>query len=251
MQFQANIIIRGLIHCETGLHIGGSKDKMEIGGVDSPVIRDPYSKYPFIPGSSLKGKMRTMLEYSLGKVGPNGDPSEEEEIIRIFGTSADKDRKEPLGPTRLIVRDCRPTPKTVRMWEELDSELLYTEYKGENGINRLTSMANPRFVERVVAGSEFAFEMVYSVFDGKQAHTTEKVKEDLDRILLALRLLEHSAIGKSGSRGYGKISFKLDHPRTVFASDYEENSETYKASVAPLSESLLSLADYSLTYDHA
>ena len=252
MQFQANIIIRGLIHCETGLHIGGSKDKMEIGGVDSPVIRDPFSKYPFIPGSSLKGKMRTMLEYSLGTVGnddDDGGPSDDPKIIRIFGIGAKDAVKN--GPTRLIIRDCRPTPKTVKMWEELDSELLYTEYKGENGINRLTSMANPRFVERVVAGSEFEFEMVYSVFDGEHAHTTEQVKEDLDRILLALRLLEHSAIGKSGSRGYGKISFKLDQPRTVFASDYEGNSETYKASVAPLSDSLLSLADYELTYDHA
>ena len=248
MEFKANIIIRGRIHCETGLHIGGSKDKIEIGGVDSPVIRDPFSKYPFIPGSSLKGKMRTMLEYSLGKVSEDGAPSEATEIIRIFGTSADKDRKELLGPTRLIVRDCRPTESTIEMWENLDSELLYTEYKGENGINRLTSMANPRFVERVVAGSEFEFEMVYGIFEGEKAHTKEQIEEDLGRILLALRLLEHSAIGKSGSRGYGKIRFLLDEPRTIKASDYEGNTSAYQQSVAPLPESLKSLSEFTLTY---
>jgi CRISPR-associated protein Csm3 len=113
-------------------------------------------------------------------------------------------------------------------------------------------MANPRFVERVVAGSEFEFEMVYSVFDGEFAHAPEHIQEDLDRILMALRLLEHSAIGKSGSRGYGKISFKLDQPRIVYASDYRENTEVYKQSVASIPDSALkSLADFNLTYTHA
>ncbi|WP_051633031.1 type III-A CRISPR-associated RAMP protein Csm3 [Thermonema rossianum] len=223
-QFVANIILRGKIEAVTGLHIGGSKDKLEIGGVDSPVVRDPRTRYPYLPGSSIKGKMRSLLEYFLGVVSEDGKVSSADEVVRIFGKSAD-DGSE-TGPTRLVVRDAMPDKATVEMWENLDSELLYTEYKSENTLNRLTSAANPRFIERVVAGSTFDLEMVFTVLRMNENDTVEKIKtEDLKRLCIALKLLESNYLGKSGSRGYGKVKFHFAKPVVLSKEDYEQGAE--------------------------
>lgn len=232
--FKANVIIRGKINCITGLHIGGSKDKMEIGGVDSPVIRNPYTNMPYIPGSSLKGKMRYLLEFSKGVVSKGaktmGDVSRDEEIVRLFGIGADEKETElkNIGPTRLIVRDAYPDVVTQDMWKNMDSELLFTEYKPENTIDRLTAAANPRFIERVVSGSKFDFEIIYGVYQMSSEDSIQYVQNDLDNLLETLRILEHSAIGKSGSRGYGKIKFEIADPLIIKADDYKYNSEIYK-----------------------
>lgn len=246
IQFKANVIIKGKIRCETGLHIGGSKEKMEIGGVDSPVLRNPDTNHPYIPGSSLKGKLRHLLEFSTGAitvVAPKsdlGDVSVRKDIVRIFGIGGDekgtiKDLKH-VGPSRLIVRDSHPDQKTITMWEGLDSELLYTEYKSENTIDRLTSEANPRFIERVVAGSHFDFELVYAVYKIDEADYVQQALQDLKNIRLALSLLENSALGKSGTRGYGQITFKLYDPIVVTNDDYKENGENYKESLKEIIE---------------
>lgn len=213
MEFKGNIIISGVIKCETGLHIGGNKDTFEIGGIDSPVMRDPETQYPYIPGSSLKGKMRFLMEWEKGKIDPMGKPHncknvEEARkcpVCRVFGISADQDLK--VGPTRLIVRDAHPTEKTVEMWKELDTGLLYTEWKKENYIDRITSKATPRDIERVPKGSEFDFEMVYSIYDMNDGDSG-----DLDyfkNVGTAISLLEDSALGGSGGRGSGEISFEI------------------------------------------
>jgi CRISPR-associated protein Csm3 len=250
-RFEANIVLRGQIECLTGLHIGGSKEKLEIGGVDSPVMRHPHTKFPFIPGSSLKGKMRHLLEYSLHVVGIGGDVSDDEKIVRIFGYGADN-KPDGIGPSRLIVRDCMPTEATVKMWKELDSELLYTEYKPENMINRLTSAANPRFIERVVAGSKFNFELVYTVYrmkEGDVANETADIDADVKNLLQAMRLLESNFLGKSGSRGYGQVRFHLADPIVVKQDDYVTGSANYKAAVADIkSLALKPLSETSLSY---
>lgn len=251
--FKANLILRGKIECLTGLHIGGSKEKLEIGGVDAIVVRSPRTDFPYIPGSSLKGKLRHLLEYITGAVNEPlddvlGNVSKAEEIVRVFGIGADerskdedKDGKEnPLkniGLTRLIVRDAHPDKWTEHMWEGLGSDANFTEFKAENTIDRLTSAANPRFIERVVEGSRFEFEMVYSVFQMPgEEDFADKTNDDLKRLLMGLRLLEGTAIGKSGSRGYGKIRFRLAEPVWVSAEDYESGSQNWKDSNEALPE---------------
>ncbi|MEM6807383.1 MAG: type III-A CRISPR-associated RAMP protein Csm3 [Bacteroidota bacterium] len=244
MNFKANILIKGKIDCITGLHIGGSQDKMEIGGVDSPVVRDPITNYPYIPGSSLKGRMRALLEYCLDAVEDNGKPSEDKRILSLFGTSADYETKqasenknklpkdfEHPGPTPLIVRDSKPDEQTIEEWKNLDSDLLYTEFKAENTIDRISSEATPRFIERIAAGSSFHFEMVYTVYDQKKEKSYfDIVNEDLENLLTGLRLLEDNSLGKSGSRGYGKIRFQLADPIIVKNTDYIKCTEQYKKS---------------------
>lgn len=256
--FKGNYIIKGKIECLTGLHIGGSKEKLEIGGVDSPVLRHPHTRMPYIPGSSLKGKMRHLLEFATGAVtnpvgGKLGNVSKSENITRLFGLGADDKPKE-IGPTRLIVRDAHPDTITISMWKNMDSELLYTEYKPENTIDRLTAAANPRFIERVVKDSCFDFEIVYGVYEIGEENTDYQalIQEDLNNLLTTLRLLENAAIGKSGSRGYGQIQFHFMPPTFVSVEDYQNGSDNYINSNSEIptdKTKLKKLTDISLTYN--
>lgn len=256
---EANIILRGKIECITGLHIGGSKEKLEIGGVDSPVIRNPRSQFPYIPGSSLKGKIRHLLEFANGVVGYGaenpGDVSQHPDIVRLFGIGAEEKESSKLasiGPTRIIVSDCHPDKATRELWKKMDSELLYTEYKPENGIDRITSAANPRFVERVVEGSFFNFEIIYMVLTSPEGQSLNDPQKDLSNLLKGLRLLEHNFIGKAGSRGYGRIKLHLTDPIVLTPSDYQNGTEAYGNSILDLDSisdrSLKTLKDIKLTY---
>lgn len=204
LKLQKNYLIRGKIVCDTGIHIGGISESLKIGGTDSPVIMNRMTKLPYIPGSSIKGKMRSLLELKHGSpwLMPNGDPHKCDnpdcDLCIAFGRSADREVKS--GPTRIVVRDCHPTSETVEKWEMNEDVLHGTEIKGENYLNRITSMATPRFIERVPAGSAFNFEMIFSVF--------EPLDEKRMRLLFeGMTLLEDNYLGGYGSRGSGKISF--------------------------------------------
>jgi CRISPR-associated protein Csm3 len=220
LSFDGNILIRGRILCKTGLHVGGVAETTEIGGTDSPVILDRLKKVPIIPGSSLKGKIRSLLELEYGLYADGGGvhscDREDCPICLIFGRGA-KEKVE-AGPTRLIVRDASPTEDTEEKWKNDEDIFHGTEIKGENTINRITSMANPRFIERVPAGSEFNFEMIYSVYQ----------KEDYDRLKMLFEgmcLLEDDYIGASGTRGYGKIKFKDLEFKKKTKKDYQEGGD--------------------------
>ena len=237
--FLGNLIIKGKLRCETGLLIGGNQESTEIGGIDNPVIRDPNG-YPYIPGSSLKGKMRSLVEWEEGLVGKDGDVhtcKDEDKakncpVCIVFGCSSDKDLK--IGPTRLIVRDAYATEETKEWWKSLDTGLLYTEWKKENTINRLTSRANPRDFERVPAGSEFEVEFVFGLY---QLPNSEKKDYNYIPVLFkAIALLEDSYLGGSGTRGYGKVKFNLDQ-EAIFISkeDYQQGRrEGKKVSIEKL-----------------
>ncbi len=203
MQLQKIITITGKIVLKTGLHIGGSKDDIEIGGIDNPVIKHPLTNEPYIPGSSLKGKMRCLMEYFYGKnpdkkFGYHVCEGENCPVCKLFGTSKDGWK---AGPTRIIVRDAFLSKE----WKEkvLEKGLPLVEEKTENAIDRLQGRAqHPRTMERVPADAEFKLEIGLRVFD---IDDEKKLFEDVKR---AMRLLELDTLGGSGSRGYGKIEFK-------------------------------------------
>ena len=211
IQFQGNLVITGQILCETGLHIGGVSEGIEIGGLENIVIRDPKTGLPFIPGSSLKGKMRSLLELSDKDATRNiienkGEPCKCGKCApcKIFGTPA-LDPKETMegrqqGPTRIVVRDCFLTQESEKLLEKMDV-MKGTEIKSENTLNRITSEANPRVIERVPRGAAFSFEIIFSIYDD----------EDYTNFLgvfHSLRLLEDSYLGGSGTRGSGQVKFK-------------------------------------------
>ena len=188
------IQITGIIEVLTGMHIGGSTAFSAIGAVDSPIIRDVRTNYPMIPGSSLKGKMRSLLakEYNMGIVQPDDDC---DALTRLFGTA----KKGEVKRSRIIFSDM-----FLSNAEELKKRGLQslTEVKFENNINRATAVANPRQIERAVRGSEFDFDLMYEV------EKEDEVIEDIKVLAEGMKLLQYDYIGGNGSRGYGKIKFK-------------------------------------------
>lgn len=178
----------------SGLHIGGSKESVEIGGIDSPVIKMATRKgQPYIPGSSLKGKMRCLLEQVNGATEVGKSPK----INQLFGFSNDN------IPSRLIVRDAYMTEKSEEILRECTSlDMPYTENKFENRIHRITGVAeHPRQIERVPAGTEFHIEMILNIWDGDN-------EDELSTLLqLGIALIENDYLGGNGSRGYGQVIF--------------------------------------------
>lgn len=204
--FKENFVIKGKLVCETGLHIGGANNAINIGGADNILIRDSVSDLPFIPGSSLKGKLRSLFELNdkesaqsvmKNKGGPATDG--DSKAVKIFGVSADNNNKALNFPTRLIVRDSFPTEESIELWNKQEDIVRGAELKDENKLNRITSAATPRSIERIPKGSVFAFEFIFSVY--------EEDEDNLMGVFEAMRLLEDNYLGGSGSRGYGKVKF--------------------------------------------
>jgi CRISPR-associated protein Csm3 len=203
--------ITGQIVVKTGLHIGAGNAKVEIGGMDNPVIRDPYTRHPFIPGSSIKGNMRSLLEWKFNKVQQNGGKpcgcgKTDCEICRVFGSansSKNSDDAKSRGPSRLIVRDAFRTKEWLKNY--LDGKPLIEE-KSENTLNRITAEANPRQMERVVPGVAFEFDLAYRIID--TGDNGQKDEEYFEKVVKeGLRLLQNDYLGGGGTRGSGRIEF--------------------------------------------
>jgi CRISPR-associated protein Csm3 len=207
----------GRLELVTGLHIGSGNTEMHIGGTDNPVLKNPITGQPYIPGSSLKGKIRSLLEWKLGVVGqtegkplgfrdisrvPDAERDQTKTLLKLFGGAPEgsgQDMKlvEEIGPTRLSFWDCALTPSWV---EDMGRRnLLLTESKSENSIDRIRGVAeHPRNTERVPAGATFDFALTLRVHDGEDL---------LAMVYEGLKLLELTGLGGSGSRGYGKVKF--------------------------------------------
>jgi len=223
LTFLGKLILEGEISCNTGLHIGAGKGSLEIGGADNPVVKDAFG-IPYIPGSSLRGRLRSLLEQALGLAVPSElvflskrrgqevrihqSDRPDDEICILFGRNSG--RMEKMGgeaiesatasPARLTVYDAPLVVDSIspQMRENLDDEL--TEVKSENAVDRITSQANPRTLERVPAGARFRFRTVLDVLCPED-------KSLLARVAQGLRLLEDDALGGGGSRGSGRVSF--------------------------------------------
>lgn len=194
-QLVKKIKINTTIELVTGLHIGGSGDNVEIGGIDNPVIKiATKDNQPYIPGSSLKGKMRCLLEQIAGSSKVGGD----NEINNLFGFS------NANMPSKLIVRDAMLQETSAKLLRDNDNlDMPYTEGKWENVIDRVKGTAeHPRQTERIPAGVFFDVEFVINVWD-----TDGDGKSLLDLLKKGINALENDYLGGSGSRGYGQIKF--------------------------------------------
>lgn len=188
------IQITGNIEVKTGMHIGGSSAFAAIGAVDSPVIKDVRTNLPMIPGSSLKGKMRTLLAKEFDETVAAKPDDDDPRITRLFGSA----KKNEVKRSRVLISDMFLTNEDELRKKGLQS---ITEIKFENTINRATAVANPRQIERAVRGSIFALDMIYEI------ENEEEALEDMEMLAEGLKLLQYDYIGGSGSRGYGKIAF--------------------------------------------
>ena len=218
MQLTRISLIEGCIELVTGLHIGTGNEEMQIGGTDNPVVKNPVNQHPYIPGSSLKGKMRSLMEWQAGTVEEtNGQPigfravstisdetkrSRAETILKLFGGAPEGGSDaagfvRSIGPSRLAFWDCPLTKDWVERMDEAHVSL--TEVKMENTIDRIGGAAeNLRTNERVPAGARFDFKLTMRVHDDENL---------LPAVLRGLRLIELTGLGGSGSRGYGKVRF--------------------------------------------
>src|ERR1700678_3564581 len=218
------LILEGEMRCETGLHVGAGKGSLEIGGSDNPVVKDAFGR-PYVPGSSLRGKIRSLLEQTSGLAIPaelvylsrrkgqevriHQSDRPDDEICLLFGRNPGRMERvegeaiesKSASPARLTVYDAPLEQEsiTAQMRENLDDEI--TEVKSENAIDRITSQANPRTLERVPAGARFKVRLVIDVL-------CEEDKALPARVLEGLRLLEDDALGGGGARGGGRVSFK-------------------------------------------
>ncbi|HEY6341224.1 MAG TPA: type III-A CRISPR-associated RAMP protein Csm3 [Bryobacteraceae bacterium] len=244
LKLAGKLILSADLHCETGLHIGAGKGSLEIGGADNPVVKDAFGM-PYIPGSSLRGKLRSLLENAMGLTSPSElvyvsrrrgqevrihqSDRPDDEICLLFGRNPGRMERvegEPLesasaSPARLTVYDAPLDPDSVtpQMRENLDDEI--TEVKSENAIDRITSQSNPRTLERVPARARFRVRMVLDIL-------CEEDKALAARLLEGLRLLEDDALGGGGSRGSGRVRFsdvKLMWRNRVFYSSGGEETE--------------------------
>ncbi len=230
IQLAGRLFLHFDIEALTGLHIGGAFEGVEIGGVDKTVIRDPLTNRPYIPGSSLRGKVRSLIEKYTGKkqnqrinqgyIHSCDDAAEYAtcEVCRVFGVPGERE----FGtPARLVVRDTHLDDDSARKLDESgNTDLPYTEVKVEVAIDRVTSQANPRQIERVPAGVKFTKgQMVYSLYQGKFEFEVNKQKQtgqldpqhDLDYfgiVLTGLQLLEDDYLGGHGARGAGRVRLK-------------------------------------------
>jgi CRISPR-associated protein Csm3 len=217
------LILEGEMHCETGLHVGAGKGSLEIGGADNPVVKDAHGR-PYVPGSTLRGRVRALLEQATGAAVPSElvfiskrkgqevrihqSDRPDDEICILFGRSPGRLEKVGGGdidsnhatPARLSVFDAPLVAESItpQMRETLDDEL--TEVKSENAIDRITSQANPRTLERVPAGARFRIRMVLDLLCVEDAALPPLVVQ-------GLRLLEDDALGGGGSRGSGRVRF--------------------------------------------
>lgn len=221
LKFQGKLILDAELHCETGLHIGAGKGTLEIGGADNPVVKDAFGR-PYIPGSSLRGRLRSLLEQANGsradmiylsrrrgqEVRIHQSDRPDDEICLLFGrnpgrverVSGDGGEQAHATPARLTIYDAALDPESItpQMRESLDDEI--TEVKSENAVDRITSQANPRTLERVPAGARFRVRMVLDVL-------CDEDRELFPRVVEAMRMLEDDALGGGGSRGSGRVRF--------------------------------------------
>ncbi|SMC29414.1 CRISPR-associated protein Csm3 [Clostridium acidisoli DSM 12555] len=206
------LIINADLVVKTGLHIGGGNSSVEIGGIDNSVIKN-HKGEPYIPGSSLKGKLRSLTELAHNKIGKNEKGENlpcncgECIICKIYGASASEENKtQDRLPTRIIVRDAFLKDSIAedmrkKRGEFKELELAYTESKWENSIDRLTSKANPRLFERVPEGAIFELEVIYTIYN----------EEDIGNfkyLIEGFKFVEDDYLGGNGTRGYGKVNLE-------------------------------------------
>lgn len=202
MNIKERVMIKFTVTVKTGLHIGGNKETFGIGGIDSPVIKDPITNEPIIPGSSLKGKMRMLIKH-VTQSGVEQDISK-----KVFG-KAQSDAKSNYGITRVIFRDLFLTEESKENLQKHLDKNFYTEVKAENTIEPIKVKATPRFIERVPAGAVFAGECIVNVLE-------EDNKEELISLIQqGFELINNNSLGGSGSRGYGKVEIKVDEEKIL------------------------------------
>lgn len=205
------LIYAGVLEARTGLHIGAEKNTVEIGGIDNPVVRSALKeRQPYIPGSTLKGKLRSLLQIAYGEADERQTGSL---ICKLFGAADSKDKSLLGNSSRLIVRDAYLTSNSLDELKNANeagyTDMPFTELKTENHINRISGVANPRSQERIPAGVTFGIEMIINIYEGDDEDALKKT------LIEGLKLLNNDYLGGSGTRGYGQVKITMSEPKVI------------------------------------
>jgi len=233
LKLEKKIFIRAEIELLTGMHVGGSSIGLAIGGADKVVVRNPLTNLPYLPGSSIKGKMRSLLEKANALVKPQQgadgkwkapictDPKQP--LVQLFGAPAESAGNAELwyAPTRLAVRDGNLLNEAELANAEA-TDMYCTEVKTEVNIDRLTSAANPRNFERVPAGARFGLEITVDIYNVDLEQQFDQKYFEL--LTMGLHLLQDDYLGGQGSRGYGQVRFVNLRVEQKTADDYRSAS---------------------------
>lgn len=204
--------ISGVIESLTGLHIGGGSQFAAIGAVDSVVIKDIQDDLPMIPGSSLKGKLRSLLskQLSFGEL-PKEHNKDDDRIKRLFGHAESKNPKT----SRIYFSDIFMSEESREELENSDMDA--TEIKFENTITRSTGVANPRQIERAIKGISYNMSLIYNI------ENESEIEEDFKLLKMAFKLLKYDYLGANGSRGYGRVDIKDLDVKALIVDEEDEN----------------------------
>ena len=204
--------ISGVIESLTGLHIGGGLQFAAIGAVDSVVIKDIQNDLPMIPGSSLKGKLRSLLskQLSFGNL-PKEHNKDDDRIKRLFGHAESKNPKT----SRIYFSDIFMSEESREELENSDMDA--TEIKFENTITRSTGVANPRQIERAIKGISYDMSLIYNI------ENESEIEEDFKLLKMAFKLLKYDYLGANGSRGYGRVDIKDLDVKALIVDEEDEN----------------------------
>lgn len=227
-QLVKKILLSGTLELLTGMRIGDSKENVEIGGIDNPIIRRRDNYQPYIPGSSLKGKIRCLLEQMDGENEDSKSQRVKDSLIcDLFGSSENRTEKLDGNASRIIVRDASLTPQSAELLKESEfTDMPYSEVKWENVIDRVRGTAeHPRQMERVPAGAVFSINFVVNVFH------TDSEEELLKLFFRGIELLQNDYLGGSGSRGYGQVDIKIDSTEKYDKQHYKSKAESLYNSV--------------------
>jgi CRISPR-associated protein Csm3 len=217
------LVYRGEITLLTGLRVGASKDTGQIGSVDLPVVRRVDNRQPYIPGSSIKGKLRSLLRLAHGELEKDfksESAAQASKTLDLFGGGGDHGHA-----SRLMVRDAYLNTKSVKMLIDSDAtDMPFTEVKFENSIDLVSGKAeHPRQIERIPAGAVFELEIIINVVaeaDATEAEVAQIENGFKKTLQSALSLLKHDYLGGMGSRGYGQVEITgMSEPKYVLQAD--------------------------------
>lgn len=207
------VIMSGVLTTKTGLSIGGTKDDIGIGTSDNPVIKNPLTGQPYIPGSSIKGKMRSLFETAGLQKGNDAElcrcGREDCVVCKMFGAHMNPNAKS--GSPRVLFRDAMLAPEFERLQNVI-------ELKTETCIDRATGVAKNgslRQKERVAAGVNFDYEIVILV------HDNDDEEELIGLVKNGLKMIEATGLGSKITAGYGKVDFNIDK-MNIEAEDFAE-----------------------------
>jgi len=186
---------------KTGLHIGTGEETER--GEPLPVMSSKRTGLPYIPGSSLKGKMRSLLELTYGR--KETDPKDKGspcwcgkcQMCILFGSGSSRNVFE---PTRLIFRDSFLTESSAALIDKTG-----LEDKPGVRIDRVSGKAAGGALfpmKRVPEGAEFDFEISARLFE------TDKKDSLKTWLAMGLFLMEQDALGGGGTRGSGYVEFQ-------------------------------------------